>query len=114
LDYVVEISNEIEGNDYALLHWKTGGNVMSGIKIEQLNDNLVISWLLSKIEIPISEIVEVTLDDTYGGEEKTAIRIGTPYGETDRVVIHTHSNTYILFTTNGVSIKNKISSFMND
>jgi hypothetical protein len=114
LDYVVEISNEIEGNDYALLHWKTGGNVMSGIKIEQLNDNLVISWLLSKIEIPISEIVEVTLDDTYGGEEKTAIRIGTPYGETDRVVIHTHSNIYILFTTNGVSIKNKISSFMND
>jgi hypothetical protein len=114
LDYVVEISNEIEGNDYALLHWKVGGNVMSGIKIEQLNDNLVISWLLSKIEIPISEIVEVTLDDTYGGEEKTAIRIGTPYGETDRVVIHTHSNTYILFTTNGVSIKNKISSFMND
>jgi hypothetical protein len=111
---VVETSNEIEGNYYALLHWKDGGNVMSGIKIEQLNDNLVISWLLSKIEIPISEIVEVTLDDTYGGEEKTAIRIGTPYGNTDRVVIKTNSNAYILFTTNGVSIKNKISSFMND
>jgi hypothetical protein len=87
---------------------------MIGIKVEKLNDNLVISWLLSKIEIPISEIVEVTLDDTYGGEEKTAIRIGSPYGTTDRVVIKTNSNTYILFTTNVVSIKNKISSLMND
>ncbi|MBY6270243.1 hypothetical protein [Parageobacillus thermoglucosidasius] len=86
---------------------------MLGIKVEKLNDNLVISWLLSKIEIPISDIVEVTLDDTYGGEEKTAIRIGTPYGETDRVVIQTHSNTYILFTTDAVSIKNKICSFIN-
>ncbi|MED3752017.1 hypothetical protein [Geobacillus stearothermophilus] len=87
---------------------------MLGIKVEKLNDNLVISWLLSKIEIPISDIVKVTLDDTYGGEEKTAIRIGTPYGETDRVVIQTHSNTYILFTTDAVSIKNKICSSIND
>ncbi|GAJ44104.1 hypothetical protein [Parageobacillus thermoglucosidasius] len=54
-----------------------------------------------------SDIVEVTLDDIYGGEEKTAIKIGTPYGETDRVVIQTHSNTYILFTTDAVSIKIK-------
>jgi hypothetical protein len=87
---------------------------MLGIKIEKLNDNLVISWLLSKIEIPISDIIEVTLDDTYGGEKKMAIRIGTPYGETDRVVIQTHSNAYILFTTDAVSIKNKICSFIND
>ncbi|WP_199427047.1 SunI/YnzG family protein [Thermaerobacillus caldiproteolyticus] len=87
---------------------------MSGIKVEKLNDNLVISWLLAKIEIPISEIIEVTLDDTYGGEEKKAIRVGTPYGTSDRVVIKTNSNTYILFTTNAVSITNKISSCMNN
>ncbi|WP_062679214.1 SunI/YnzG family protein [Parageobacillus toebii] len=87
---------------------------MLGIKVETLNDNLVISWLLSKIEIPIFDIVEVTLDDTYGGEEKTAIRIGAPYGETDRVVIQTRSNTYILFTTDAVSIRNKICAFIND
>ncbi|MFC4182415.1 SunI/YnzG family protein [Saccharococcus thermophilus] len=87
---------------------------MLGIKVEKLNDNLVISWLLSKIEIPISEIVEVSLDDTYGGEEKTAIRIGTPYGTSDRVVIKTNSNTYILFTTDVISVKNKICSFMSD
>ncbi|ARA98710.1 MULTISPECIES: hypothetical protein [Geobacillus] len=87
---------------------------MSGIKVEKLNDKLVISWLLSKIEVPISDIVKVTFDDTYGGEEKTAIRIGTPYGATDRLVILTHSNTYILFTTDAISIKNKIFSFINE
>ncbi|UOE77497.1 SunI/YnzG family protein [Parageobacillus thermoglucosidasius] len=87
---------------------------MSGVKVEKVDDHVVISWLLSKIEIPISWITGITLGNTYGGEEKTAIRIGAPYGNTDRVVIKTNSNTYILFTTNGVSIKNKIRSFMND
>ncbi|BBW97174.1 hypothetical protein MKY25_14370 [Geobacillus sp. FSL W8-0032] len=87
---------------------------MAGIQVEQSNDHLVIRWLLSDIEIPLSDIVEVTLDDTYAGEEKTAIRIGTPYGETDRLVIRTHANTYILFTTDAANLKNKIGSFQND
>ena len=59
----------------------------------------MIRWLLTKITIPITDILIVTTDDTYGGEEKQAIRIGMPYGTTDRVVIITNKNTYILFTT---------------
>ncbi|MCC2929057.1 SunI/YnzG family protein [Bacillus mojavensis] len=83
---------------------------MLGIKVEKSNDNLIINWQLSKIEIPIKEISDVFLDQNYGGEEKSAVRIGFPYGSTDRVVIKTVNNTYILFTTNAASLMNKIVS----
>lgn len=86
---------------------------MFGIKVEKINDNLVIRWQLSKIEIPISEILDVSHDDTYGGDQKDAIRIGTPYGTTDRIIIKTNFKTYILFTTNVISLNKKISSIMN-
>jgi hypothetical protein len=77
-----------------------------------VNENLVIKWQLTKVEIPISDIIEVTSDDTYGGEDKTAIRIGHPYGTTDRIVVKTKAETYILFTSVGV-IKDRIVSYMN-
>ncbi|MDM5302083.1 hypothetical protein QUF44_10880 [Bacillus subtilis] len=81
---------------------------MLGINVEKTNENLIINWKLSKIEIPIREINDVFLDPNYGGEEKSAVRIGFPYGSTDSVVIKTANNTYILFTTNAASIMNKI------
>ncbi|MBV7320512.1 MULTISPECIES: hypothetical protein [Bacillus] len=83
---------------------------MLGIKVEKSNENLIINWQLSKVEIPIKEINNVYLDPNYGGEEKSAVRIGFPYGSTDRVVIRTANNTYILFTTNAASIMSKIVS----
>ncbi|ARV43888.1 hypothetical protein RS399_21610 [Bacillus inaquosorum] len=81
---------------------------MLGINVKKSNENLIINWQLSKIEIPIKEINDVFLDPNYGGEEKNAVRIGFPYGSTDRVVIKTANNTYILFTTNAASIMSKI------
>ncbi|MCY8126304.1 PH domain-containing protein [Bacillus spizizenii] len=81
---------------------------MLGINVKKSNENLIINWQLSKIEIPIKEINDVFLHPNYGGEEKSAVRIGFPYGSTDRVVIKTANNTYILFTTNAASIMNKI------
>ncbi|PKJ60899.1 MULTISPECIES: hypothetical protein [Bacillus] len=81
-----------------------------GINVEKSNENLIINWQLSKIEIPIKEINDVFLDPNYGGEEKSAVRIGFPYGSTDRVVIKTAYNTYILFTTNPALIMSKIVS----
>jgi Bacterial PH domain len=81
------------------------------VKVSRNNENLRIKWQLSQIDIPLSEIKDVTMDDTYGGEDQKAIRIGLPYGHTDRIVIKTHSETYILFTSNG-GLKNKILSFM--
>ncbi|MED0586485.1 hypothetical protein [Bacillus subtilis] len=83
---------------------------MLGINVEKSNENLIINWQLSKIKIPIKEINDVFLDPNYGGEEKSAVRIEFPYGSTDRVVIKTAHNTYILFTTNPALIMSKIVS----
>ncbi|OEI74470.1 hypothetical protein BG616_09715 [Bacillus subtilis] len=81
---------------------------MLGINVEKSNENLIIKWQLSKIEIPIREINDMFLDPNYGGEEKSAVRIGFPYGSTNRVVIKTANNTYIMFTTNAASFMSKI------
>jgi hypothetical protein len=81
------------------------------IKVSRNGGNLRIKWQLSQIDIRLSEIKEVSMDDTYGGEEKKEIRIGFPYGHTDRVVIKTSMETYILYTSNG-GMKEKVLSFV--
>lgn len=86
---------------------------MFEIFVKKVNSDIVIRWLFSKITIPISDILAITTDDTYGGKEKQAIRLGRPYGTTDRVVIVTTENTYILFTTNYLSIQKKLNSYIN-
>ncbi|RLQ94643.1 SunI/YnzG family protein [Falsibacillus albus] len=82
------------------------------VKVSRNGQHLQMKWQLSKIDIPLSEIKEVQNDDTYGGEDKEAIRIGFPYGTTNRVVIKTRSETYIIFTSKS-NLKEKILSFMN-
>ena len=81
------------------------------VKVSRNEENLRIKWQLSQIDIPISDIKDVSMDDTYSGEEKKAVRIGLPYGHTDRVVIKTHSETYILYTSNG-GMKEKVLSLV--
>ncbi|WP_433942938.1 hypothetical protein [Paenibacillus sp. SN-8-1] len=85
---------------------------MVGINVKKLEDHLLIQWQMSSTEIPLSEIKDVFYDDTYAGEGRDAVRIGTPYGTTDRVVISTNTKPYILFTTNGNTIINKIKSYI--
>ena len=85
---------------------------MFEIFVKKVNSEVVIRWLLTKVTIPIADILAVTTDDTYGGKEKQAIRLGTPYGTTDRLVIITKENTYILFTTNYTSIQKKLNSYI--
>jgi hypothetical protein len=38
------------------------------VKITEKNGNLLINWLVNKIEIPIPAITEIINDDTYSGE----------------------------------------------
>jgi hypothetical protein len=83
---------------------------MMGIVVERIKNDIVIIYQFAELRIPISDIFEVTLDNTYGGIEKRAIRIGNPIGTTDRVVIKTKTSSYILFTTNYTSIMNKLKS----
>ncbi len=55
-----------------------------------------ITWQLAKVCIPMSEIIEVTEDNTYAGVEKAEVfRIGTAYGTTDRSLIKTIKYTYL-------------------
>ncbi|WJM09920.1 hypothetical protein [Paenibacillus sp. PK1-4R] len=73
---------------------------MLGVNVKKIEDQLVIRWQFSKIEIPISNITSVTLDDTYGGSELSAVRIGAAYGASETILIRTTNQSYILFTSN--------------
>ncbi|HDR7690180.1 SunI/YnzG family protein [Bacillus toyonensis] len=79
---------------------------MLGIDVKKTKEALIISWQLAEVTIPLRDVLEVTEDATYaaGVEEPTAIRIGTAYGTTDRILIRTVKQNYVLFTTNKVSI----------
>ncbi|WCK57145.1 hypothetical protein PP175_28565 (plasmid) [Aneurinibacillus sp. Ricciae_BoGa-3] len=86
---------------------------MPRVKLSKISNNLVIDWQLSQIQIPVVEVIDVSFDDVYADKDKTAIRIGFPYGNTERIVIETTQSTYILFTSNEDSIKEKIRFLMN-
>lgn len=80
---------------------------MFGVNVKKMEDQLVIRWQFSKIEIPIVHITSVTLDDTYGGSEPSAIRIGPVNGTSERILICTVNQSYILFT-NSVNLYSNI------
>ncbi|HDR6821034.1 TPA: hypothetical protein QCV77_004593 [Bacillus thuringiensis] len=78
---------------------------MLGIDVKKTKEELIISWQLAEVTIPLSDVLEVTEDATCAGvKEPTAIRIGTAYGTTDGILIRTVKQNYVLFTTNKVSI----------
>lgn len=78
---------------------------MLGVDVKKTKEELIISWQLAEVTIPLRDVLEVTEDATYAGvEEPTAIRIGTAYATTDRILIRTVKQNYVLFTTNKVSI----------
>lgn len=79
-----------------------------GIEIKKTAKELIINWQLTEVRIPIEEIVEFIEDDTYGGVDKTAVRIGTPYGTTDRIYIKTKKQNYLLYITNKFALMKKI------
>ncbi|MDS9472911.1 hypothetical protein [Sporosarcina pasteurii] len=85
---------------------------MFEVKVEKHDDHIVIKWQFSKTKIPISEIIKVTYDHTYAGESKTAVRIGYPYGTTDRISIQTAKKDYLIFTSVGAT-KEKILSLLS-
>ncbi|PYE47767.1 hypothetical protein HUB98_24900 [Paenibacillus barcinonensis] len=85
---------------------------MFGVSAKQVEDQLVICYQFTKIEIPLNQITSVTLDDTYGGSEPSAIRIG-PARTTERILIRTTHQSYILFT-NSVNMFSVIRAMLSD
>ncbi len=84
---------------------------MFSIHVEKTKDELIIiSWQFSKIHIPLCEITEVTEDNPYAGvEEKSIIQLEQHMVQlTQCFLIKTVKQNYLLFTTNRVTILNKI------
>lgn len=86
---------------------------MLEVKVTKNNNKLQIKWQLSTIEILLSDITAVTNDETYAGKEISGIRIGLPYGNTDRIIIHTKTDNYIVYRSIG-NLKDKIMDFMKE
>ncbi|MBR2566501.1 MAG: hypothetical protein IKE29_18055 [Paenibacillus sp.] len=84
---------------------------MFDVSVKQVQDQLVIRWQFSKFEIPLAQIISVTLDDTYGGSEPSAIRIGGAR-TTERILIRTAHQSYIIFTNN-VNLFSTIQTMLN-
>ncbi|KPB03802.1 PH domain-containing protein [Bacillus sp. CHD6a] len=82
------------------------------VKITKSGEDLIIKWQFSTINVPLSSIILVENDPTYSGTDKHALRVGFPSGHTDRVVIHTKSDTYLIFTSNG-GLRDKIRSYIS-
>jgi hypothetical protein len=80
------------------------------ISVQKINGHLIIKWQLAQFMVPLEEILEVTEDDTYGGKEANAIRIGPPYGTADRIFIKTTNKNYLLFTSNAPAILDEMNS----
>ncbi len=55
---------------------------MLGIDVKKTKEELIISWQLAEVTIPLRDVLEVTEDATYAESNATAIRIGTAYGTT--------------------------------
>lgn len=81
-----------------------------GIDVKKTEKELIIKWQLTKITIPLEDIIKVSEDNTYGGAKADAIRIGPPYGTTDRIFIETKKQDYIIFTTNKHPLMEEINS----
>ncbi|KYG33629.1 SunI/YnzG family protein [Priestia endophytica] len=81
------------------------------IDVKRTKEELIVKWQLAKFNIALEDIIEVTDDDTYGGKDIDAIRIGSPYGTTDRIFIKTKKENYILFTTNKSTLLKEINSY---
>ncbi|ARJ50324.1 hypothetical protein [Staphylococcus lutrae] len=77
------------------------------------NENEVhIQWRVADIHIPNSEIRNVTEDqDIHAvpdvGSKKVS-RIGSTFGKTNRVIIDTDSQQYIIYTFNDKKVYNEV------
>ncbi|SDK37779.1 hypothetical protein [Sediminibacillus albus] len=74
------------------------------VKVKENGDTITIKWLLSKIEIPKKDIVNVYEASEYGGDSSVTHRIGQPYARADRVIIETNEDKYLINTNNGARI----------
>jgi len=83
---------------------------MSGIRVARDEEQLVIGWQQSKIEIPLGEAVHVAIDpDVFIPDDHPAL-IKCPYGTRERVIVQTSPDTFLIVNDKSISAMNKSQS----
>ncbi|MGN4669240.1 SunI/YnzG family protein [Bacillus cereus group sp. MYBK234-1] len=80
---------------------------MKEIKIIKSLEKITITWQSATISIPLKDIIEIT---TTCKNTNKAVEIGNKFKYSETIFIRTKKLDYILFTTNKLTLLNKIKS----
>lgn len=80
---------------------------MKEIEIIKSIEKIAITWQGATINIPLEDIIEVNKNNTLKNTAK-AVEIGNKFEDLETIFIRTKKLDYILFTTNKLTLLNKI------
>lgn len=80
---------------------------MKEIEIIKSIEKIAITWQSATINIPLEDIIEVNKNNTLKNTAK-AVEIGNKFKHSETIFIRTKKLDYILFTTNILTLLNKI------
>ncbi|MDY7965558.1 SunI/YnzG family protein [Bacillus thuringiensis] len=80
---------------------------MKEIEIIKSIEKIAITWQGATINIPLKDIIEVNKNNTLKNTDK-AVEIGNKFKHSETIFIRTKKLDYVLFTTNKLTLLNKI------
>ncbi|MDY0853978.1 hypothetical protein SPE26_25010 [Bacillus thuringiensis] len=80
---------------------------MKEIEIIKSTEEITIIWQSATISIPLEDIIEINNNNTCKNTNK-AVEIGNKFKHSETIFIRTKKLDYILFTTNKLTLLNKI------
>ncbi|HDR4686292.1 MULTISPECIES: SunI/YnzG family protein [Bacillus cereus group] len=80
---------------------------MKEIEIIKSPEKITITWQSATISIPLEDIIEINNNNTCKNTNK-AVEIGNKFMHSETIFIRTKKLDYILYTTNKLTLLNKI------
>ncbi|QWH64298.1 hypothetical protein EXW39_30200 (plasmid) [Bacillus mycoides] len=80
---------------------------MTEIEIIKSKEIITITWQSAIINIPLEDIVEVNKNNTITNTTKV-VKVGNKFQSSGNIFIRTKTLDYVLFTTNKLTLLNKI------
>ncbi|MEB8691863.1 hypothetical protein ACQVQK_19270 [Bacillus cereus] len=80
---------------------------MKEIEIIKSIEKITITWQSATISIPLEDIIEINNNNTCKNTNK-AVEIGNKFKHSETIFIRTKKLDYILFTTDKLTLLNKI------
>ncbi|QWH75457.1 hypothetical protein EXW59_00845 (plasmid) [Bacillus mycoides] len=80
---------------------------MTEIEIIKSKEIITITWQSAIISIPLEDIVEVNKNNTITNTTKV-VKVGKQFQYSENIFIRTKTLDYVLFTTNKLTLLNKI------